>query len=143
MSKQEYMSRLTEALSDYDADIREEIINDYEDHFVNGAKSGKSEEEIAAELGSIEELVSDLNSLCGRDESDAEKTEEKDTGKNGFSEEASAKINDMVKSFAALIGEVAAGVAKGTDKVTSSVGEGAKDLAGGAKDLRTILLQAL
>ena len=75
MSRQEYMKNLIEALSEFDEDIREEIINDYEDHFVNGAKSGKSEDEIANELGSIDELVSDLKALSGSGET--EKTEEK------------------------------------------------------------------
>ena len=51
MSKQEYMSKLIEALSGFDKEIREEIINDYEDHFVNGLRSGKSEDEIAELTG--------------------------------------------------------------------------------------------
>ena len=137
MSRQEYMSKLIEALSGFDAEIREEIINDYEDHFVNGLKAGKSEDEIATELGSIEELVSDLNALSGRNETagNGEGTEDKkDAKKSSFTEDASAKINDMIKSFAGLIGEMAAGVSKGTEKVSSTVGDGAKDIASGAKD---------
>ena len=141
MSRQEYMSKLIEALSSFDEDIRTEIINDYEDHFVNGLKSGKSEDEIAEELGSIEELVSDLNALSGRTENqeagateNGEAGKEEDAKKGSFSEEASAKINDVIKSFASLIGEMAAGVSKGTEKVSSSVGGGAKDFASGAKD---------
>ena len=127
MSRQEYMTKLIDALSSFDADVREEIINDYEDHFVNGLKSGKSEEEIAKELGSIEELVSDLNALSGKNEEagDAAKAEDAD---------ASAKINDMIKSFASFIGEMAAGINKGTKKVSSTVGDGAKDFADGAKE---------
>ena len=70
MSRQEYMKNLIEALSEFDEDIREEIINDYEDHFVNGTKSGKSEDEIAKELGSIDELVSDLKALSGSAETE-------------------------------------------------------------------------
>lgn len=152
MSKQEYMSKLIEALSGFDKEIREEIINDYEDHFVNGLRSGKSEDEIAEELGSIEELVSDLNALSGKTEGPAaekctsDESAETETAENpgegseeegkkaGFTEEASAKINDMIKNFATLIGEMAAGINKGTKKAASAVGDGAKDFAGGAKD---------
>ncbi|MBO4415051.1 MAG: DUF4097 family beta strand repeat protein [Lachnospiraceae bacterium] len=135
MSRQEYMNELIKALADFDEDIREEIINDYEDHFVNGLKSGKSEEEIAEELGSIDELVSDLNALSGKNESD--KAEQKDADgedageekKNSFSEDASQKINEMIQGFATLIGEFAAGVNKGSKKVSSTVGEGAKKVS--------------
>lgn len=139
MSRLEYMNKLIEALSDFDEDIREEIINDYEDHFVNGLKSGKSEDEIVNELGSIDELVSDLNALSGKNEEikEEQKTEEggnaegaEDSGKkNSFSEDASEKINEMIQSFATLIGEVAAGINKGSKKVSSTVGESAKKVS--------------
>ena len=157
MSRVEYMNKLISALSGFDAGIRDEIINDYEDHFVNGLRSGKTEDEIAEELGSIDELVSDLNALCGKaedgaaageaadapakeaaDESGdgacgneaADSTEEGgDENKSSFSEDASAKINEMIKNFATLIGEVAAGINKGSKKVSSTVGEGAKKVS--------------
>ena len=141
MNKQEYMSKLVEALSVFDEEIRNEIVTDYEEHFENGAKSGKSEEQIAEELGSIEELVSDLNALSGNagntEDSGSEENKEEEASKKKFAEEASEKINEAVKNFAALIGEMAAGVAKGTGKVTSTVGEGAKEFAGSAKDFGT------
>ncbi|MCR5322228.1 MAG: DUF4097 family beta strand repeat-containing protein [Lachnospiraceae bacterium] len=139
MSRQEYMNKLIDALSAFDEDIREEIINDYEDHFVNGLKSGKSEEEIAKELGSIDELVSDLNALSGKNDAEdtAETTGSEDASEEGaeagadakkstFSEDASEKINEVIQSFATLIGEFAAGINKGSKKVTSTVGEGVK-----------------
>ncbi len=129
------MSKLIEALSGFDADIREEIINDYEDHFVNGLRSGKSEDEIAEELGSIEELVSDLNALSGKTgaaDNDGAREEQDNTADN--SEETRNKINEMIRNFAGMIGEMAAGITKGTKKAASTVGDGAKDLAGGAKE---------
>ncbi len=147
------MNKLIDALSGFDKEIREEIVNDYEDHFVNGLRSGKTEDEIAEELGSIEELISDLNALCGRSEAceNAEKAAEcggrsdndncaegsdgdaqaaeGEAGKSSFSEDASAKIDEMIKNFATLIGEVAAGINKGTKKVSSTVGEGARKVS--------------
>ena len=140
MSKQEYMTKLIAALQDFGSEIREEIINDYEDHFVNGIRAGKTEDEIAEELGSIDELISDLNALSGRPEGktgNGAETGEPDNDEgtdSSFSEDAGARINDIIKSFAALIGEMAAGVAKGTGKVSSSVGSGAKDFARGTRD---------
>ncbi len=136
MSRQEYMTKLIDALKDFDDEIREEIINDYEDHFVNGLRSGKTEDEIANELGSIDELVSDLNALSGKNETTQDEAKADGAGekKTDFSEDASAKINDMIKSFASFIGEMAAGINKGSKKVSSTVGDGAKEFADGAKE---------
>ena len=118
MSRMEYMNKLINALSGFEAEIRDEIVNDYEDHFVNGLRSGKTEDEIAEELGSIDELISDLNALCGRSEADTADAKQKETAdrtcegtcdkeeegseedagnKSSFSEDASAKINEMIK----------------------------------------------
>lgn len=61
--REEYMKVLRDALSDMDNEISAEIISDYEQHFEQGLKGGKSEEQICEELGSIEELIEDINGL--------------------------------------------------------------------------------
>ncbi len=118
MNKQDYMFKLTNSLAEFDAGVRDEIVSDYEEHFEMGALEGKSEEQIAQELGSIEELVSDLRAMSKEDKDMAV-----------FSDETHEKVGEVVKNFATVIGQIAAGVAKGTSKVTGAVGEGTKGLA--------------
>lgn len=61
MTRNEYMKRLTNALSDVNPSIKDEIINDYEEHFDIGLKDGKTEDMICHELGDIDEILSELN----------------------------------------------------------------------------------
>ncbi|MEA5027012.1 MAG: DUF4097 family beta strand repeat-containing protein [Erysipelotrichaceae bacterium] len=61
MIKQEYMDALEKALEPYDDDLRQEIMNDFEEHFVYGLKSGHTEEEIINSLGSVEEVIRNID----------------------------------------------------------------------------------
>ena len=63
MNKQEYMYNLFEALRPFDEDVRNEIISDYEEHFADGLANGKTEEQIVEELGPIDELIAEKESL--------------------------------------------------------------------------------
>lgn len=56
MNKVEFIARLSGALSHLPPQEREDILNDYEEHFRISAEMGKSEEETAQGLGSPEEL---------------------------------------------------------------------------------------
>jgi len=57
MTKNEFLGRLSAALGDLPQQERNDILNDYAEHFDIGMANGKSEEEIAARLGSPEELA--------------------------------------------------------------------------------------
>ena len=50
MTKEEYMQHLKEALQGYDRSFAEEILESYEEHFADGIKNGRTEEEICDEL---------------------------------------------------------------------------------------------
>lgn len=63
MSKEEYISSLKVALQGFEEDLVQEIVTDYEERFAVGVEKGKTEEQIIAELGSIEELVMELKEL--------------------------------------------------------------------------------
>jgi len=54
-------------LAEFEDELVQEIVEDYEEHFTEGAAKGKTEEEIIAELGSVEELVNELCELQGRE----------------------------------------------------------------------------
>lgn len=123
MTKNEYMEALKSALKDFDDDIQEEIINDYEEHFAIGNANGKTEEEIAIELGSIDELVEELSSLQG-------KGPEKKTEKSAKSAEDFQKsFDDMLKGFAGFLGSVAASVSNNAGKFTEGFANEAESFA--------------
>ncbi|MCH5340598.1 MAG: DUF4097 family beta strand repeat protein [Acetatifactor sp.] len=60
MTKSEYMNILKERLSRFSQELQDEILEDYNRHFAEGEKQGKSEEEIIQELGNIEEMIREL-----------------------------------------------------------------------------------
>ena len=57
MNKAEYMLGLERAIIRLPRTVRDEILYDYEEHFRLGKEAGKSEEEIARELGTPEEIA--------------------------------------------------------------------------------------
>ncbi|MCM1057214.1 MAG: DUF4097 family beta strand repeat-containing protein [Firmicutes bacterium] len=60
MTKSEYMKALQEKLECFNRELQQEIMEDYEQHFAEGIAAGKTEEEIVAELGSIEDMIQEL-----------------------------------------------------------------------------------
>lgn len=65
MNRDEYLLQIKAALSEarVDQGIIDEVIGDYEEHFRMGIKYNKSEEEICAELGSVEEIVAEISAM--------------------------------------------------------------------------------
>lgn len=63
MTKTEYMEILKESLSSFSQELQDEILEDYNRHFVEGEKLGKSEEEIIRELGNIDEMIQELTAM--------------------------------------------------------------------------------
>jgi len=122
MNKQEYMKALSDALEEFEESVRKEIIEDYEDHFAAGAANGKTEEQVVAELGSIEELVNDLKDLSSGQ------------GQNKASEHDAEKdleemAKDIVKGVANFLGTMAGTITKNAGKVTENVFDNAGSFA--------------
>lgn len=57
MTKQLFMRKLEDALARLGPEERKEILSDFEEHFANGLASGKTEEEVARELGDPDALA--------------------------------------------------------------------------------------
>jgi uncharacterized membrane protein len=57
MSKKEYLDKLRKCLSRLSRSEVDDIISDYEEHFLFGTESGKSEEQVADKLGSPQVLA--------------------------------------------------------------------------------------
>ena len=65
MCRHEFMAHLYNALKNLSPQEREDILNDYEEHFRIGLEMGKSEAEIADSLGSPEELAASFTEDAG------------------------------------------------------------------------------
>lgn len=57
MNKQEFLSRLSDALSNLSSEEKSDILYDYEEHFLFAMEKGKTEEEAAEELGDPEDIA--------------------------------------------------------------------------------------
>lgn len=60
MTRSEYMNSLQEKLEKFGKELQEEIMEDYRQHFAEGEKQGRTEEEIIDELGNVEEMIREL-----------------------------------------------------------------------------------
>ncbi len=60
MTKKQFLNQLDSALKSLPADERQDILQDYREHFVIGMEKGNSEEEIAASLGSPTQIAKEL-----------------------------------------------------------------------------------
>ena len=63
MNKIQYLRKLNDALYGIDLQARQEILDEFENHFNEGILNGQSEEEIAAELGDPEKVAAELRNL--------------------------------------------------------------------------------
>ena len=60
MTKNEFLQQLNASLKRLSDKERADILKDYEEHFTFGLEEGKSEEEIAASLGSPAQIAKEL-----------------------------------------------------------------------------------
>ena len=63
MNRKQWIRKLRKALKNYPSHMVDEIIEDYNEHFENGIYQGKSEEEIARELGDPKDVASEYIGL--------------------------------------------------------------------------------
>ncbi len=102
MTKAAYMAELKAGLCGFDKEIRDEIINDYDEHFEEGIALGKTEDEICKELGSVEELVEELKEIGNR--------------KKAF-DFSSIDFEKYTEKFARTLGSIGAAVYRGAGTV--------------------------
>lgn len=95
MTKKEYLDLLSYYLRDLPKPIVDDIVRDYDQHFEEGLSFGKSEEEIAQELGSPLDLA--------REHMEGEKHYYKNVNKQRKIEFSSPGIGSVIKIFFLII----------------------------------------
>ena len=65
MNKEHFMIELKLSLRDLDESERQDVMRDYLEHFENGLAEGKTEEQIAKELGSPSQIAKEILTTLG------------------------------------------------------------------------------
>lgn len=60
MNKKQFLSKLESSLKSLPAHERQDILQDFEEHFTIGLQEGKTEEQISASLGSPHQIAKDM-----------------------------------------------------------------------------------
>ena len=61
MNKGEFLKQLSSSLGNISNSEKEDILSEYETHFISGKQDGKSEEEISKKLGNPKTIAKELN----------------------------------------------------------------------------------
>lgn len=65
MNKEHFMIELKLSLRDLSENDRQDVMSDYVEHFENGLAQGKSEEQIAKELGNPKQIAKEILAMYG------------------------------------------------------------------------------
>lgn len=60
MNKKQFLSKLESSLKSLPANERQDILQDFEEHFTIGLQEGKTEEQISTSLGSPHQIAKDM-----------------------------------------------------------------------------------
>lgn len=71
MSKQEYLQLLNRYLTRVSPEERQDILNEYETHFISGKEAGKTEEEISRELGNPKDIGREMSASAAVDKAES------------------------------------------------------------------------
>jgi len=77
MNKKEFLDALEYALRSLNEEVRNDILKDYKEHFEIGAMKGKNEEEIAEELGNVDDIAEEYLSYIKNDSNNDFKVEKR------------------------------------------------------------------
>lgn len=102
MTKSEYMEALQKKLECFNRELQQEIVEDYEQHFAEGIAAGKTEEEIVAELGSIEDMIQELPEEDIR-QSGTKEREPEDNGESDACAEEASQNNAYPGEYKAVV----------------------------------------
>ncbi len=101
MTRKEYMDLLSRALENMEPEVARDIMEDYEAHFERANESGRSDEEVIEELGSIEEFKEELAAFMTGKISSEKKSANTEEAKKSKAESDTEKT----ESTAEILGE--------------------------------------
>ncbi|MBR2825197.1 MAG: DUF4097 family beta strand repeat protein [Solobacterium sp.] len=107
MTRDEYLHELRERLVDYPKDIQEDVLNSFISHFSQAKRAGKTDEEIIADLGTIDVVIDGIEQLI---------LEGKTFGKKKTTNESNEFLNSVGKDIE-QIGSAVGSIAKEFFKV--------------------------
>lgn len=97
MQRDEYLNIIAQELKQYDKEYVDDIIRDYQQHFLDAAEQGKSQEEICEALGDPKTLAEEIRQMLGeetgkeyevaRPQADVEKGKDQKQTEEKFQEE--------------------------------------------------------
>lgn len=70
MSKQEYLQLLNRYLTRVTKEERQDILDEYETHFISGKEAGESEDDISKELGHPKDIAREMNATAAMDKAE-------------------------------------------------------------------------
>lgn len=73
MSKEEYLKLLNRYLTRVSPEERQDILAEYETHFISGKAAGKSEAEIASELGNPKEIGREMSAANAMEKAEGDR----------------------------------------------------------------------
>lgn len=71
MNKQEYLNTLNKYLKNISKEDKEDIMAEYETHFISGVEDGQTEEEISQELGHPKDIAKEINATLAIDRAES------------------------------------------------------------------------
>lgn len=71
MSKKEYLNLLNKYLKNISEEDKQDILAEYETHFISGVEDGQTEENIAKELGHPRDITKEINATLAIDRAES------------------------------------------------------------------------
>lgn len=71
MSKKEYLNLLNKYLKNISEEDKQDILAEYETHFISGVEDGQTEEDIAKELGHPRDIAKEINATLAIDRAES------------------------------------------------------------------------
>ena len=119
MTKTEYLQALKNALRNYPEDFQVDIIEAFEGHFEEGFENGETEEQIIQSLGSVDEVVENIQMISGAPKPKQQTTYSSKDHINENMQNIGNNLKDLLTSVTDLVNE---SITQATENISSREG---------------------